>query len=111
MNEYELSHRDQPVAVGPLRMSKLVLAISGALLMVIVWAIGSTFPRATETSSLIEKLLSNQLITFAGAFLIGCWVIHILKRNPSAGINPDAKMWVVAFLAGHFGSQVFPLLF
>lgn len=111
MNDFELGHRGQAVAVGPLRMSKLVLAISVGLLMLIVWAIGSTFPRAEETSSLIEKLFSNQIITFAGALIVGCWVIQILKRNPAAGISPEAKMWVVAFLAGHFGSQVFPLLF
>jgi hypothetical protein len=101
----------QPVVVGPLRMSKMILAISAALMLIIVWAIGSMFPRVSENSSIIDKLLSNQSVTFAGAFLLGCWAAHVLNTNRASGINPDIKMWIVAFLAGHFGSQVFPLLF
>ncbi len=111
MIDIQMNGDMRPIEVGPLRMSKMVFATSAALMLVIVWAIGSTFPRVTGDSSLIEKLLSNQSVTFAGALLLGCWAVHIMKKNPSSGLNPDIKMWIVAFLAGHFGSQIFPLLF
>ena len=111
MEDVKSEKRYLLIAVGPLRMTRTIMAVNVALFMAIILAIGSVLPRAAPDSSLAGKILSSQSITFLGTLLLGVAICHVIEKNPLSGISSNAKMWVVAFLAGHFGAQVFPLLF